>query len=311
MERSRIRTGGTALDDKTPLDGSMVEAIDKATVLIEALPYIARFHRKLIVIKIGGVPLENQARLDSIAADIVFMEQVGMWPVIVHGGGPRITEALKQAGVESNFVDGHRITDAATLDVARRVLIEELSPSIINALERAGGCGMRLNGYGSRFLVAKKRVVPERPKLDLGFVGDIMHVDTRLGRRLCEGGIIPVVAPIARGTDGNFYNVNADSAAAAIAARFDAEKLVCLVDVPGLLRDPGDPATRISSIRRREIESLLARGTIDGGMVPKVRAGLEALDGGVRKVHIIGGDVPHALLLEIFTDRGIGTEIVA
>jgi len=289
----------------------MTEAIGKAAVLIEALPYIERFHRKVIVIKLGGEPLEDPDRLASVAADIAFMEQGGMGPVIVHGGGVRISRTMKKEGGEPKFVDGHRITDEATLGIARRVLIEEISPLIIQALEKSGGCGMRLNGYGSRFLVAKKRVTPEQPSLDLGLVGDIVHVDERVGRRLCDGGIIPVVAPIARGADGRFYNVNADSAAAAVAAKMNAEKIVFLVNVPGILRDPKDPGSRISSVRRREIESLMSSGIVSGGMVPKVKAGLSALAEGVPKAHVISAQIPHALLLEIFTDRGIGTEIIA
>jgi len=283
----------------------VVKAIEKANVLIEALPYIRSFRNKFVVIKIGGAAMEDEAALDSVITDIVFMEQVGMWPVIVHGGGKAISRAMEKSGIEPRFVNGVRYTDEKTLDIAQRVLIDELSADMAERVRRARGQAIPLNGRGSTFLIAKKL----EGNVDLGRVGEITHVDRELCERLCLGGVIPVVAPIARGEDGGLFNVNADSCALAVAIFLKAAKLVFMSDVPGIYGSE-DRKEVISTLTPADIERLKVQGVIKGGMLPKVEASVGALKSGVGKVHIVGEHLPHALLLEIFTDTGIGTQIV-
>jgi len=307
----------------------MEEAIGKARVLIEALPYIRGYRRKFIVVKLGGSAMTDENVLRSVLTDVVFMEQVDMWPVLVHGGGPRISEEMKRAGVEPEFVQGHRVTTTEVMGVAARVLIDELSAHVCHVIGDVGGRAMPLNGRGSAFLVGRKRRLPDAPEVDLGLVGEVTSVDRETCYRLADGGLVPVVAPVARSEATaalsarslsgaptsearvELLNVNADSTAAAVAAKLGAEKLVVLSNVPGVMLDPTDAGSLQRSLRRADIEHLIAEGVIAGGMLPKVRACLEALDGGVRKTHIVSALLPHALLLEIFTDTGIGTEIVA
>jgi len=284
------------------------KATQKADVLIEALPYILGFRRKVVVIKLGGSVMDEPERMDAILADIVFMEHVGMWPVVVHGGGPRISAAMKEEGIEPRWVGGLRYTDEKTLRVAARVLVEEIGQEIIDRLERSGGKGVSMSGRNSGFLIAEKKKASDG--VDLGLVGEVVGVDRELCERLCLGGVIPVVAPIGRDRKGSLYNVNGDSAASAVAACMRAEKLVFISDVPGILSDPKDENTLLSSATRSEINHLIEEERIAGGMLPKVRAGLDALQAGVRKVHIVSGLMKHALLLEIFTRKGVGTEIV-
>jgi acetylglutamate kinase len=280
------------------------EATEKAGVLIEALPYIKSFHKKFVVVKFGGSAMLEEAVLRAVLTDIVFMEQVGMWPVVVHGGGPRITELMRERGMEPEFRDGRRVTTPDVLAVVCEVLIDEISRRVCSIVEEMGGRGVALNGRDSAFL--KGEPIDER----LGLVGRVTGVDRQLCARLADGGVIPVVAPVARGSDSQLYNVNADDAASAIASQLRAEKLVFLSDVPGVLRDPGDESSLISSIPADETAKMAAEGRITGGMIPKVQSCLRAIEGGVRKTHIVSGLVKHALLLEIFTDKGIGTEIV-
>ena len=281
------------------------KAIEKAAVLIEALPYIKSFHQKIVVVKLGGSAMTDGKVLHSLVHDVVFMEQVGMRPLLVHGGGPRITAAMEAAGLTPKFVDGQRYTDAATLQIAARVLIDELSADVVARIKRTGGVAVAVNGRDSHFLHGQKRAGK-----DLGLVGEVTGVDQELARRLLAGNVIPVVAPIARGDDGQLYNVNADLAAAKLAAMLGAEKLVFLSNVPGILRDIKDPQSLISTVRPDEVRDLIAKKVIAGGMLPKVEAGLSSIAAGVRKVHMISGIVSHSLLLEIFTNRGVGTEIV-
>ena len=304
----------------------MQQAIEKARVLIEALPYISSFRRKFIVVKMGGSAMDDESVLRSVVKDLIFMEQVGMWPVLVHGGGPRISEEMKRAGVEPAFVEGHRVTTRDVISIVARVLIEDISARICELIEEEGGKAMPLNGRGSSFLLGKKRTLPEAPEADLGLVGEITSVDREACYRLADGGLIPVVAPIARMEAAEEHpspedfafsggvpllNINGDSAACAIAAGLGAEKVVFLSNVPGVLRDPADESTLISSIRRGEVDRLVDEGVIAGGMLPKVRSCVEAVEGGVAKAHIVSALLPHALLLEMFTDKGIGTEITA
>jgi len=303
----------------------MEEAIGKARVLIEALPHIRSFRRKFVVVKMGGSAMDDPEVLARFVKDVVFMEQVGMWPVLVHGGGPRISAEMERAGVEPVFVEGHRVTTPEVIEIAARVLIEEVSSNICDLVEEGGGKAIPLNGRGSSFLMGRKRKVPGSPDVDLGLVGDVTQVDSEACYRLADGGLIPVVAPIARMDPGEphskkdfgfsggvpLLNVNGDAAASAIAAALGAEKIVFLSNVPGVMRDSDDPSSLESSLTRGRVEELIKDGTIAGGMLPKVRSCLDAIDAGVRKAHIVSALVPHALLLEMFTDKGIGTEITA
>jgi len=292
-----------------PLFGGFVNALGKAKVLLEALPYLKAFDRKFVVIKIGGSTMTDQKILPSVVRDIVFLEQVRVWPILVHGGGPRISEEMERRGMKPSFVKGRRVTDEATLEIAHKVLIDEISATVVDLIQSEDGKAIPLNGRGSRFLRCQKKIFDEDPELDLGFVGEIEMIDAELARRITLGGIIPVVAPIARGADGHLYNVNADSVAWKIAAEMRAEKLVYLSNVPGILRDKNNPETLISSATLSECTTLMKQNVIVGGMIPKIEACMEALKSGVRKTHVISGLQQHSLLLEIFTPEGIGTEI--
>lgn len=284
----------------------MTPALTKAKVFIEALPYLKDFDRKFVVIKLGGSTMTDAAILPQVVTDVVFLEQVGVWPILVHGGGPAITAAMEKAGLKATFVQGRRVTDAPTLEIAHKVLIDQISARVVDLIEKAEGKGVPLNGRGSSFLKAEKRLVDG---LDLGFVGELTHVDADLARRMASGGIIPVVAPIARGLDGQLYNVNADSVAWKVAAEIKAEKLVFLSNVPGILRDKDKPETLLSTLSSEDTRRLTKEGVIAGGMLPKIEACVSALKHGVHKTHIISGLDQHSLLLELFTPEGIGTEI--
>lgn len=286
-----------------------MNALDKSKVLLEALPYLKAFDRKVVVIKIGGSTMTDATILPSVVRDVVFLEQVGVWPVLVHGGGPRITEEMERRGMKASFVKGRRVTDEATLEIAHKVLIDEISANVVELIQNEDGKAIPLNGRGSRFMHCKKKIFDEDPAMDLGYVGEITDFDTELARRILLGGIIPVVAPIARGPDGHLYNVNADSVAWKIAAEMNAEKLVYLSNVPGILRDKDKPESLISSVTVSDCEKLIKENVIVGGMIPKIEACVSALKAGVRKTHVISGLQQHSLLLEIFTPEGIGTEI--
>ena len=287
----------------------MSSPLTKSRVLIEALPYLKAFDRKTVVIKIGGSTMTDKKILPSVIRDVVFLEQVGVWPILVHGGGPRITEEMERRGLKANFVKGRRVTDEATLDIAQRVLIDEISVNVVELIQQAGGKAIPLNGRGSRFLRCEKKVFEEDPAMDLGYVGEISKIDDELAQRISSGGVIPVVAPIATGPDGHLYNVNADSVAWKIAAETKAEKLVYLSNVPGILTDKDKPETLISNATIDECDDMMKKGIIVGGMIPKIEACMLALQKGVKKTHVISGLLQHSLLLEIFTPEGIGTEI--
>lgn len=284
----------------------MPTALTKAKVFIEALPYLKDFDRKVVVIKIGGSTMTDEKILPSVVTDVVFLEQVGVWPILVHGGGPAITAAMEKAGFKPTFVEGRRVTDAPTLEIAQRVLIDDISANVVNLIEKAEGKGVALNGRGSRFIEAEKRLVDG---LDLGFVGEINRVDKELAKRMASGGIIPVVAPIARGENGQLYNVNADSVAWKIAAEMKAEKLVFLSNVPGILQNKDNPESLLTTLSIDDTSRLTKEGVIAGGMIPKIEACVKALEHGVHKTHIISGLEKHSLLLELFTPEGVGTEI--
>jgi acetylglutamate kinase len=286
-----------------------MDALGKSKVLLQALPYLKAFDRKFVVIKVGGSTMTDEKILPMVLKDVAFLEQVGMWPVIVHGGGPRITAEMERLKLKPVFVKGRRVTDEETLKIAQRVLIDEIGARVVNLIEEAEGKALPVNGRNTNFLLCKKKIFKEDPEMDLGYVGEIERVDTELAQRICAGGIIPVVAPIARGHDGHLYNVNADSVAWKIAAELKAEKLVYLSNVPGILRDKNNPETLISSASLAECEKLLKENIIVGGMIPKIEACMSALKAGVRRTHVISGLLQHSLLLEIFTPEGIGTEI--
>ena len=289
----------------------MDKAIAKADVLIEALPYIQEFRGAVIVVKFGGSAMEERRNFESILADVTFMECVGMLPVIVHGGGKAISRAMTEAGLPPKFVRGLRVTDEATIRVVEEVVTHKVNAGIVATLEAQGARARRIDG-DTVFQVEKRTAIDEATgeTLDWGYVGEIRHVDTEPVRALVDAGLIPVVTPLGRGTDGKLYNLNADDAAAAMAKALKARKLAFLSDVPGLLRDRNDDASLLSTLRIREVEELIRGGIIDGGMLPKVKSCVEALEAGVKKIHIIDGRLPHSLLLEIFTDKGVGTEII-
>jgi acetylglutamate kinase len=290
----------------------MQKFIEKAEVLIEALPYMQRFRGAIIVVKFGGSAMEDKSNTEKVLTDITFMECVDMLPVVVHGGGKAISRAMKERGIEAKFVKGLRVTCDKTIEVVHDVMNNEINPAIVSTLTRMGARAEAL--YGEEiFTVIKKEEtdIQTGDKMDWGFVGEPHGVDTGPIRKLLGEEIIPVITPLGRGPDGKLYNINADAAAAAVAKALKARKLAFLSDVPGLLRDHDDPESIMATLKVGEVEELISRGVIDGGMLPKVQSGVDALHAGVRKVHIIDGRMPHSLLLEILTDKGVGTEIVS
>jgi acetylglutamate kinase len=284
----------------------MQKFIEKAEVLIEALPYIRQFFGKTVVIKYGGAAMLDPALRACTAQDIVLMRYVGMNPIVVHGGGPAINAMLKKLNIQSRFTpQGLRVTDSATMEVVEMMLAGSVNKDIVNLLNQAGGEAVGLCGKDGRLLFARKTYSPEGE--DIGQVGEVSSVNTKVLKALYENGMIPVIAPIATDHDGGSWNVNADTAAGDIAAAVEAEKLVFLTDTPGLLRNVDIPDSLIHRLHSRDVGLLKEQGIIAGGMAPKIDACLKALDFGVRRAHIIDGRVPHSLLLEIFTDKGLGT----
>ncbi len=284
----------------------------QAEVLLEALPYIQRFRGKTIVIKYGGAAMENPDLVENVLRDVVFLEAVGINPVVVHGGGKAITAALKRDNIPTRFVEGFRVSDAASMAIIDRVLTEEISPGLAQKIMELGGSAEVVSGKTVLQAVKEPaRVVTNGELVDFGFVGDITSVDVKPVLKLIEQEITPVISPLGLGIDGQVYNINADIAAAKLAQALKAHKIIYLSDVNGLRRVPTDETTLISTLTPAQIEQLKRDGVIDGGMIPKVDSALEALAGGVDKVHFLDGRTPHALLLELFTDSGIGTEITS
>ena len=284
----------------------MEKLIEKAKVLIEALPYIKKFHGKKVVIKYGVSAMQHEEIKKAIMQDIVFMKYVGMNPIIIHGGGNAITKALKKMGKKSQFVDGLRVTDKETIQVVEQVLVEGVNKGIVSLINESGGNALGINGKSESLIMAAKL----KANMDLGFVGQIIKIQPEKLNELCNHGIIPVIAPLGLGENGETYNINADTAASEIAAALRAEKLVLLTDVPGILKDKSDAESIMSTLKVSEIKVLKKRGVITGGMIPKIHACEKVLKAGVKKSHIIDGRILHSLLLEIFTDKGIGTELI-
>lgn len=289
--------------------------LDRASVLVEALPYIKKFYGKTVVIKYGGHAMVNPELKEAVLTDIVLMKYVGMNPVIVHGGGPEITDMLKRVGKESRFVGGLRVTDKETMEIVEMVLVGKINKEIVTRINRIGGRAVGLSGKDGNLFEAVKKYRKVRNSegveemADIGFVGDISGVNPEIVATVISEGYVPVVAPVAVGQDGQGYNVNADYAAGRLAAALGADKLIILTDVEGIMADRADPASLFSVLKADEIPLLIDQGIIEGGMIPKVECCLDALAGGVKNTHILDGREMHSILLELFTDKGIGTMV--
>jgi acetylglutamate kinase len=287
----------------------MASAPEIARVLLEVLPYIERHRGQTFVIKIGGSAMSKSDCLANFATDVVLLQHLGVQPVVVHGGGPEISGYMDRLGIEPRFVDGLRVTDEETLCVAQMVLIGLTGKRIVTALHQAGGRSIGLSGIDGGLLVAEK-LRKDACDVDLGCVGDVTQVNASVLRQLLADGYIPVVAPLAADAEGNHYNVNADHAAGQIAAELGAAKMLNLTDVKGFLRDPQDPASLVSVLSLDEAKAALEGDSASGGMLPKIEGCLRAVEMGVERAHLIDGRVPHALLIELFTDGGCGTMVV-
>jgi acetylglutamate kinase len=280
---------------------------ETARVLTEALPYIQKFHGKIIVIKYGGSAMLEERLRRHFAKDVVLMKYVGIHPVVVHGGGPQIGETLKRLGKESRFVKGMRVTDAETMEVVEMVLAGKLNKDLVHSILRQGGKAVGLCGKDGGLIQAKKMVLePPDDGEDLGFVGEVERINPEVIHTLDFSTYIPVVAPIGVGAKGETYNINADLVAGSLAVALKADKLILLTDVPGILDASGD---LISAVPLRELDTMFSRGIVKGGMIPKVQCCSRTVREGVRKAHIIDGRVEHSVLLEVFTDHGVGTQI--
>jgi len=287
------------------------EAVRKARILIEALSWIRQFRGRDVVIKLGGSALEEKEAVRNLLLDVVFMESVGMRPILVHGGGKAISGAMAEAGIEPRWVSGRRYTDDTTMKIASETLAD-VCESLVDGISVNGGEARGLNFRTQNCLIGEKLTLPgdDGEAIDLGRVGHVVDIDRDLLDKVASENKIPVIPSVAMDRDGNLLNINADTAAAAIARLLGAEKLVFLSDVPGIFRDKNDPSTLLSHLEVAECRNLIQTGIVDAGMVPKVEAALEALEAGVQKVHIIDGRVDHSVLLEIYSNAGIGTEIV-
>ena len=292
----------------------MQDLIAKAATLLEALPYIQKFSHATFVVKYGGSFMDSPdaAVRAGVARDVVFLEAVEINPVVVHGGGKAITRAMEKAGLKANFVQGQRVTDEATVAVVDQVLSREINPEVVAMINELGGAA---RGFaGTEIFTCRKLWLEDKDqpgaKVDIGFVGEVVAVNTAPLLECIARGITPVISPTARGEDGKIYNCNADVAAAQAAIALQAQRLVFMSDVPGLMRDPKDPATLITHLQISEVPGLKAAGVVDKGMIPKVDSAVAAIRSGVEKVSLVDGRMPHAVLLEIFTDAGVGTEVV-
>jgi len=287
----------------------------RENVLIEALPYIREFHDSVMVVKVGGHAMVDSQVMSDIIQDIVLLRFVGIHPVIVHGGGPEITEKMERMGKKSEFVGGLRITDDETMEIARMVLVGNINTRIVSLISKHGGKGVGLSGKDGKMILAKKKPTQKiliedvEHDVDLGWVGDTEIINPEIINIVTANGYIPVISPIAMDSEGNALNINADTVAGDLADALNAKKLILMTDVPGVLRDQTDVSTRISRIGVDEVEQLIEDGIIGGGMIPKMRSAKASVEGGVDRVHIIDGSISHSVLLELFTDQGIGTMV--
>ena len=288
----------------------MEKAREKARVLMEALPYIKEYYGKTVVVKLGGNAMENEGLKETFASDIVLMRYVGMNPVIVHGGGPQVTHYMERLSLEVRFVDGHRVTDAATMEVAKMVLVGKVNKEIVSLINGHGTLAVGLSGEDGNLLVARKRThYSGEGEVDLGFVGEVQKVNPGILKNLIRDEFIPVVASTGVDGVGKSYNINADLVAGALAEALQADKLIYLTDVDGIYRDLDDRSSLIPELDVGGAEELIAEGGLSSGMLPKMQSCIEALNSGVRRVHIINGTIDHTLLLELYTDAGIGTMV--
>ncbi|MBO5363954.1 MAG: acetylglutamate kinase [Clostridia bacterium] len=291
------------------MERSIEKLIGKAGVLVEALPYIQKFYGKTVVIKYGGNAMINEDLKNRVMEDITLLKYIGIHPVVVHGGGPDISAALTKNGVQSEFINGLRVTDAQTMEIAQMVLIGKTNKEIVSLLGTKGGRGLGISGIDGNLLTCEKAYTEvDGKQVDIGYVGNIVKVNTKMISHLTREDYIPVIAPIGVDEEGNSYNINADTVAGAIAEALGAEKLMLLTDTEGI-KESADSDQAIPRLSRQEIYQMIEDGKIVGGMIPKVKGCIQAIEAGVNSVHIIDGRVPHCLLLEIFTHHGIGTMI--
>ncbi|SHK19736.1 N-acetylglutamate kinase [Desulforamulus aeronauticus DSM 10349] len=284
----------------------MQSALEKANILVEALPYIKKFSGKTVVIKYGGHAMLNTELKQAVMTDLVLMKFVGINPVVVHGGGPDITGMLNRLGIESQFIGGLRVTDSSTMEVVEMVL-GKLNKEIVSFINQLGGRGIGLSGKDANLIMAAKKL--GKDQADIGFVGEVENINPQLLKTVIEEGYIPVISPVGVGQEGETYNINADTAAGALATALQADKLMILTDVEGILADRNTKESLLSVIQTEEIPALIEQGVIQGGMIPKVECCVKAIQGGVNTTHILDGRVPHSILLEVFTDKGIGTMV--
>jgi acetylglutamate kinase len=291
---------------------SLQDAQIRAAALSEALPFIQKFRGQTFVIKYGGSAMESEEAVERLLRDVAFLEAVGINPVLVHGGGKAISAKMREAGITARFVNGLRVTDEASIRIVEDVLDREVNPLLVKAV---GEFGAHAQGFTGRDVLTAEKLPPvendKGSKEDLGFVGRVTRVDTAALQKSLREERLPVVSPVAKGADGKTYNINADEAAAAIAGALRAAKLIFLSDVPGIMRDREDPGSLVATVRADQVDALIRQKVLEGGMIPKVQGAVAALRNGVGKTHMIDGRLPHALLLEIFTNEGVGTEIIA
>lgn len=291
------------------------ESMAQVKTLVEALPYLKKFKGATVVIKYGGHAMLNSELKEQVLQDIIFLQFAGLKPVVVHGGGPEITSLLKQLGKKSEFINGLRVTDEETMAIAEMVLVGKINTELVAMLNKQGSKAIGLSGKDGNLIVARKYLADiyengEIKSVDIGFVGDVEQVNIELIETLLTAGYIPIIAPIGVGINGESYNINADSVAGEIAGALKAEKLLLLTDTKGIYSDFGDEDSFITTLSFESAQELMNEGKIDGGMIPKVKACVTALAAGAKKTHIVDGRQPHTILLEIFTDSGVGTEVI-
>jgi acetylglutamate kinase len=294
----------------------MKDAVEKANILIEALPYMRKFYGKTVVIKYGGHAMINNELKQAVINDVILMKLIGINPVIVHGGGPEITDMLKRLNIESRFIGGCRVTDSATMEIVEMVLVGKINQEIVALINRYGGKAIGLSGKDANLIQAVKMMGKtidgdgKETLEDIGFVGDVKQINPEIIQIVTAQGYIPVVAPVGVGEEGESYNINADYVAGEIAAALKADKLILLTDVEGIFEDYNDKDSLISELRLDQVEEKISSGVISGGMIPKVECCVQALEAGVTTTHILDGRIQHSILLEVFTDKGIGTMVV-